>query len=186
LQKAGSSDRWMWMVVLGATALVVGLAVLKGENRAGGSGAAGAVAAPRVSLPLLDGKGSASPQPGKVTVVDFWATWCGPCKVSMPRVQQLYTEYKPRGVDLYSVDTDEPGPDREPQVREFLLQRGLTFPVVVDDEAKSGSAAFAVESLPTMFLLDKGGKIVWTHVGALTSAHDTELRQAIDSALAQN
>jgi thiol-disulfide isomerase/thioredoxin len=119
-------------------------------------------------------------------VVDFWATWCGPCKVSMPRVQQLYTEYKPRGVDLYSVDTDEPGPDREPQVREFLLQRGLTFPVVVDDEAKSGSAAFAVESLPTMFLLDKGGKIVWTHVGALTSAHDTELRQAIDSALAQN
>ena len=184
-QRLGSTDRWMWLVVLAATALVVGLAVLKGDH--GDAVPKGAAAtAPRLSLLRLDGKGSASPQPGKVTVVDFWATWCGPCKVSMPRVQQLWTEYQPRGVELFSVDTDEAGPDREPQVREFLLQNRLTFPVVVDDEEKSGSAAFSVQSLPTMFLLDKGGKIVWTHVGALTSPYESDLRRAIDSALASN
>ncbi len=175
----------MWLVVLGATALVVGLAVLKGDHGDGVPKGA-AASALHLSLPLLDGKGSASPQPGKVTVVDFWATWCGPCKVSMPRVQRLWTEYQPRGVELFSVDTDEPGPDREPQVREFLLQNRLTFPVVVDDEQKTGSAAFAVESLPTMFVLDKGGKIVWTHVGALTGRYESDLRRALDSALAQN
>ena len=175
----------MWLVVLGATALVVGLAVLKGDHSDRAPRGA-ASAAPHVSLPLLDGKGSASPQPGKVTVVDFWATWCGPCKVSMPRVQKLYTEYRPRGVDLFSVDTDDPSPDREPQIREFLLQNQLTFPGVVDDERKSGSEAFSVQSLPTMFLLDKGGRIVWTHVGALTGPYESDLRRAIDSALAQN
>ena len=175
----------MWLVVLGATALVVGMAVFKGDHRDGVPKGAAAIA-PRVRLALLDGKGSASLQAGRVTVVDFWATWCGPCKVSMPRVQRLWTEYQPRGVELFSVDTDDPSPNREPQVREFLLQYGLTFPVVVDDEERTGSAAFAVESLPSMFVLDKGGKIVWTHIGALTAPYESDLRRALDSALLQN
>jgi predicted transcriptional regulator len=99
----------------------------------------------------------------------------------MPRVQKLYTEYKPSGVELYSVDTDDDSADREPQVREFLLKYGLTFPVVLDDG--SAERAFAIASLPTMLLLDKQGKVVWSHVGALTASHEGDLRTALGRAL---
>jgi thiol-disulfide isomerase/thioredoxin len=174
---AQKSDAWIWALVLAATASVVGLAVVQGHRSeahlAGKS-------APQLALPLLGG-GRSSIRQGKVTVVDFWATWCAPCRASMPRVQQVYTEYKSSGVELYSVDTDNESPDREPQVREFLLQNGLSFPVVLDDG--SAERAFAIASLPTMLVLDREGKVAWSHVGALTPAHEGKLRAALDSAL---
>src|SRR3954464_4090760 len=126
---AQRSDAWIWALVVAATASVITLAVVQGNGRH--SKLAGK-SAPEISLPLLGG-GKSSIQQGKVTLVDFWATWCAPCRASMPRVQRLWTEYKPQGVELYSVDTDDESPDREPNVREFLLQHGLTFPVVLDD-----------------------------------------------------
>src|SRR5437763_1875672 len=122
-------------------------------------------AAPAVALPLLGGGKTALPQ-GKVTVVDFWATWCAPCRYSMPRLQSLWSEYRPRGVELYSVDTDDPGPDREALVREFLLREKLSFPVALDDG--TAAEAFRVASLPTMLLVDRTGTVVWSHVGAFT------------------
>jgi len=133
-----------------------------------------------VTLPLLGGGNTSIPQ-GKVTVVDFWATWCGPCRVSMPRVQQLWKEYRSSGVELYSVDTDDASPDREAQVREFLLQNKLEFPVALDDGRAAD--AFSVSSLPTMVLLDKRGDVIWSHVGALSGARERDLRAAIDRAL---
>lgn len=99
----------------------------------------------------------------------------------MPRVQILYTEYKQNGLELYSVDTDDESPDREPQVREFLLQNRLTFPVVLDDG--SAERAFSVASLPTLLLLDREGKVAWSHIGALTSSREGELRTALTRAL---
>src|SRR6266851_4237925 len=119
---------------------------------------------------------------GAVAVVDFWATWCAPCRVSMPRIQEVWREYGPRGVDLYSVDTDDPGADREAQVKEFLLRNGLTFPVVLDDG--TASSAFSIAVLPTMLVLDRDAHVVWNHVGALTGAGERELRGVLDRALA--
>jgi thiol-disulfide isomerase/thioredoxin len=118
----------------------------------------------------------------KPFLVDFWATWCAPCRVSMPRVQAVWREYRSRGVDLYSVDTDDPGADREVQVREFLLSNGLDFPVVLDDG--TASSAFAVAVLPTMMVVDRGGRVVWNHAGLLSASGERELRQVLDSALA--
>src|SRR5207245_11460025 len=96
-----------------------------------------------------------------VTVVGFWATWWARCRASMPRVQKVWEEYSPRGVTLYSVDTDDPGSMREEQVREFLLQYGLNFPVVLDDG--SAQQAFAIGSLPTMVLPSTEGRVVGPH-----------------------
>lgn len=137
---------------------------------------------PAVELPLLDGSGKASIAKGHVTVVDFWATWCAPCRVSMPRVQQVWQDYHPKGVDLFSVDTDDPAADRNAQVREFLLQNRLSFPVVLDDG--SATSAFSIAGLPTMVVVDRGGRVVWNHVGALTSGGERELRGVLDRALA--
>ena len=176
---AQKSDAWIWTLVVAATVSVIALAVVQGNR--GQSKMAGKPA-PSVYLPLLGG-GNASIQQGKVTLVDFWATWCAPCRASMPRVQKLWTEYKVKGVELYSVDTDDESPDREPNVREFLMQHGLTFPVVLDDG--TAERAFAISNLPTMLLLDKQGKIVWSHIGALTASRETDLRQALNETLAQ-
>lgn len=168
----------MWGLVAVAAAAVVVVAISRGRSHDTSKTAA----APRVSLPLLDGKGQASIEKGRVTVVDFWATWCGPCRVSMPRVQQVWREYGPRGVDLYSVDTDDPGADREAQVKEFLLKNGLEFPVVLDDG--TASSAFSIAVLPTMLVLDRDAQVVWNHVGALTGSGERELRGVLDRVLA--
>src|SRR3954467_7617778 len=129
------SELWIWVLVAVATASVVGLAVLQGRRP---SPALPSKPVPTIALPLLGGGHSRLPE-GKVTVVDFWATWCAPCRYSMPKVQQLWREYQPRGVELYSVDTDDAEPQRDAAVREFLQQNDLTFPVVLDD----GSATSA-------------------------------------------
>jgi thiol-disulfide isomerase/thioredoxin len=175
--RARGSEIGIWTLVVAATASVVGLAIVQG-NRGAARPPAQSVAA--VTLPLLGGGKAVLPQ-GKITMVDFWATWCAPCRSSMPRIQQLWREYQPHGVELYSVDTDDPAPDREVQVSEFLRQNGLGFPVALDDG--TAAAAFSVANLPTIVLLDRAGHLVWSHVGALTGAREKELRGALDRAL---
>jgi predicted transcriptional regulator len=66
-------------------------------------------------------------------------------------------------------------------VRNFLIENGLTFPVVLDDQ--SAAKAFAVASLPTMLLLDRQGKVVWSRIGALTMRDESDLRGSIERAL---
>ena len=171
------SDIWIWALVVAATVSVVALAIRQGNQSEKFAGKS----APEVALPLLGG-GKAAIQRGKVTLIDFWATWCAPCRASMPRVQRVWQEYTPRGVDLYSVDTDDPSADRESQVREFLLENRLTFPVVLDDG--TAERAFSIANLPTMLLLDKEGRIAWSHIGALNASREGDLRAALDQALA--
>jgi thiol-disulfide isomerase/thioredoxin len=175
---AQRSDAFIWALVGLATLSVVALAVAQGRRAP--PPMQGKAPSPSLSLRGLDG--SAKPLPkGKVTLVDFWATWCEPCRVSMPRVQQIWKKYEPAGLELYSVDTDDDTPDRDPDVREFLMKNRLTFPVVLDD----GSAlkAFSVANLPTMVLLDKRGKVIWTDVGTLTQSREKQLVASIEKAL---
>src|SRR5437588_360286 len=149
LEATRTADRWIWTLVAFAAASVLAIAIAK--ERFARSRPANGSPAPRVTLPLLDGKGKVSIEKGRVTVVDFWATWCAPCRASMPRVQKVWREYSTRGVDLYSVDTDDPGDAREAAVKEFLIKNGLEFPVLLDDG--TASSAFAVASRPTMLVL---------------------------------
>jgi thiol-disulfide isomerase/thioredoxin len=176
-----TSDRWVLPVVTLVCAGALVTVVVQGRRAARVDEER---PAPKVSLPLLGGKGGKAPLPSdRVTIVDFWATWCAPCRASMPRVQKVIDEYGPKGVALYSVDTDDPGPQREAEVREFLAENKLSFPVVLDDS--SATEAFRIENLPTMVLLDRRGRVVWQHVGALNEARERDLRAQLDQALAQ-
>jgi thiol-disulfide isomerase/thioredoxin len=172
------ADRLVWVVMAVAAAAVIAVAVGRGRSHRA-EPAKGP--APAVSLPVLGGTGRASITKGHVTVVDFWATWCAPCRVSMPRVQNVWREYRARGVDLFSVDTDDESADRERQVKDFLRDNGLEFPVVLDDG--SATSAFAISVLPTMLVLDRDAHIVWNHIGAMNGAVEQELRTVLDSAL---
>jgi cytochrome c biogenesis protein CcmG/thiol:disulfide interchange protein DsbE len=175
------SELWIWALVLAASGSVVTLAVVQASRAPGPVAMSSPRPAPEIALPLLGGGTAALPR-DRVTLVDFWATWCAPCRVSMPRLQTVWTEYKTRGVALYSIDTDDPAPDREAQVRAFLDEHALKFPVAIDDGA--ATAAFSVARLPTLLLLDRTGQVVWTHVGTLTPPREQDLRAALERALA--
>ena len=172
------SDTFIWGLVGLATLSVIALAVTQGRRPP--PQLEGKSPPPNVTLPALDGGKKPLPQ-GRVTLVDFWATWCEPCRVSMPKVQNIWKKYQPAGFELYSVDMDDDSEYRDPDVREFLLKNKLTFPVVLDDG--SAAKAFSVSSLPTMVLLDKKGKVIWTDVGQLTSSRERSLVSTIEKAL---
>ncbi|HYS07753.1 MAG TPA: TlpA disulfide reductase family protein [Myxococcales bacterium] len=175
--RARGSELWIWALVLAAIGSVVALSVSQARRPVP---AVSLKRAPQVTLPLLGGGTAALPE-GKVTLVDFWATWCAPCRVSMPRLQRLWNEYQPRGVELYSVDTDDTAPDRDAQLRAFLDQHALKFPVVIDDG--TASDAFSISRLPTLVLLDRTGSVVWSRIGLLTPEHERDLRDALERAI---
>jgi thiol-disulfide isomerase/thioredoxin len=102
---------------------------------------------------------------GKVVVVDFWATWCGPCKESFPYLQKMYEKYRENpNVRIYALDTweDESGARREELVKKFLAENHYTFPVLYDEGMVE---KYGVDGIPTKFILDKDGKIQFKSVG---------------------
>ena len=83
--------------------------------------------------------------------MDFWATWCGPCRVEMPALQKLYEDFAGRGVEIVAVSVDV----LPEVVPEFVRRLGLTFPVLLD--GRSLQAQYRVRALPTLFVVDPSG-----------------------------
>jgi thiol-disulfide isomerase/thioredoxin len=96
----------------------------------------------------------------KVIMVNFWATWCGPCKDELPSLQRLKQSFKAEEFELLAITTDQ---QREAIVG-FVRSLGLAFPILLD-EAKDVSAAFGVRGLPTTFLIGKDGRLLARAVG---------------------
>ena len=100
---------------------------------------------------------------GKVVLLDFWATWCGPCKIEIPWFMEFQRQYKDQGFTVIGVSMD----DGWPVVRTFVQQMKMNYPVLLgDDEAASSFGG--VEVLPTTFIIDKEGRIVSTHMGLVS------------------
>ena len=97
---------------------------------------------------------------GKVTVVDFWATWCGPCKKSFPKLEALNAKYATNGVEVVGISED----DDNSGIRAFQKGLGATFPVVWD-ASKSIASKWQPKSMPSTFILDRHGTIRYVHFG---------------------
>ncbi|BCU81638.1 hypothetical protein JIR001_14210 [Polycladomyces abyssicola] len=132
--------------------------------------------APVFALPTLDGhKMDLSKRNGKPALINFWATWCPPCREEMPTLQSIYQQYKNR-VDFFIVNsTYQEG--SEADVSGFLKQYGLTFPVLKD---KTGEVTekYVALGLPTTYIVDAKGVIVWKKTGPVTSQ---EVKRVLDS-----
>ncbi|TWT74440.1 Thiol-disulfide oxidoreductase ResA [Posidoniimonas polymericola] len=114
----------------------------------------------------------------KVIILDFWATWCGPCVAAMPKLDQVADEYADKGVVLYAVNQGESADT----VNAFLEGKNLDVSVAMDPE---GAAAqkYSIEGLPTSIVIGKDGRVQVVHVG-FSPDLDSKLRGELDSLLA--
>ena len=111
--------------------------------------------APDFTLKSLDGQEIALSQlRGKVILLDFWATWCGPCRESTPHLIQLYKAHRESGFELIGMSVDK-GDDKV--VRNFVQSMDIPYPIVIAPEELMRS--YRVTGIPTTFLIDKEGKI---------------------------
>lgn len=120
------------------------------------------VLAPDFSLPELTGQQlSLSTYRGKVVLLDFWATWCDPCREEIPHFMELQSKYRDRGFQIVGVSMDD-GPE---PVRDFYQRFKMNYPVVMGD-AKIGELYGGVLGLPIAFLIGRDGRIYGKHIGA--------------------
>jgi peroxiredoxin len=101
---------------------------------------------------------------GKVVLVNFWATWCAPCRTEMPEIEQVYREHRARGFEVVAIDVQE-GPA---EVQGFMSELGLTFPALLDRDG-SASRAYRARALPSSFLVDRQGVVRYLKIGPLTT-----------------
>ncbi|HRE83082.1 MAG TPA: TlpA disulfide reductase family protein [Opitutaceae bacterium] len=167
-----------YFLSLAALALVVGAGCR--ESAGGGTKtSSGDVAeiAPAWRLKGLDGKDVTLSQfRGKVVLVDFWATWCAPCRAEMPAYVAIQKKYAEQGLVIVGISLDAQGPV---VVKKFIDSLGITYPVVMGND--DVTEAYKVRVMPTTFLVDREGKIRHTKIGAITD--QAEYEKIIESLL---
>jgi peroxiredoxin len=120
--------------------------------------------APDFKLTSLDGPDiSLSSQRGNVVILNFWATWCGPCRAEMPTLEKVGQTYRDRGLRVIGVDVQE-SPDK---VRDFLPEVGVTFPIVFDSDTAL-ARRYRAGGLPASFIIDREGTVREIKLGAYT------------------
>lgn len=179
----------VWLMVMGTVIVLAGLLIYGGSP--GGADPLGIVderavvvtdpsAAPPITLPSLEGDRSiAAPDPdATATVVNFWASWCKPCRDEAPDLQATFERYRSRGVAFIGINER----DNRASALQFASQVGFTFPSGFDPD---GRLAFGYQlvGMPTTVVIDREGEIRYRFTGIVDAAR---LRQALDDLLASN
>ena len=136
--------------------------------------------APQFSLPLVTGKTmKLSEEHGNVVLMDMWATWCPPCRASLPHLQSIADdkELADKGLKVYAVNQGENKPD----VQSFMKQNNLSFPCVLDKQTAVGNK-YLVTGIPTTVIISRDGKVrnVWIGYG---DGMEDQVRKQLDAAL---
>ncbi|MBL8323914.1 MAG: TlpA family protein disulfide reductase [Rubrivivax sp.] len=166
--------RRVLLTSLGAAALFGSLAVARRARAA----VAPSMPAPDFTLKSAEGGNLRLAElRGRVVLVNFWATWCGPCKIEMPHLNRIYEKYKSAGFVLLGVNIDE-----DPRQAAALATRmGLKFPVLFDTD-KAVSRRYALDSMPGTVLIDRDGKVRHVHKGyreGVEATYDAQVRALV-------
>jgi peroxiredoxin len=134
--------------------------------------------APDFTLRSADGRNlRLGEQRGQVVLVNFWATWCGPCRVEMPHLNRLYEKYRPAGFTLLGVNVD----DDAGKATGLAGKLGLKFPVLLDTDKKV-SRQFDVSTMPSTWLIDRDGRVRFEHRGyrdGYEQTYDQQIRDLL-------
>lgn len=168
------NSRLSWGSVLSLAAVLGGLLLASGCRKVAETPQAPGVAelpvAPAWRLKNLDGAAVALSQfKGKVVIVDFWATWCPPCRAEMPVYVDLYKKFADRGLVIVGISLDGQGPG---VVKKFVDSMGITYPIVMGDE--DVTSAYKVQVMPTTFVVSREGRILHSKIGAITQPAEFE------------
>jgi peroxiredoxin len=134
--------------------------------------------APDFTLRSLEGRNlRLAEQRGQVVLVNFWATWCGPCKQEMPHLNRLYDKYRSAGFVLLGVNVDE-----DPKQAAGVASRlGVRFPVLFDAD-KLVSRLYDLQSMPATVLIDRDGRVRYLHRGyreGVEEAYERQIRELV-------
>lgn len=160
-----------------------------GSTSSGGGGSSGFTCkgkpevgqpASTFSLASMNGTGKVGVEPGKVTLVDFWATWCGPCQKSFPKYQELYVKYKSSGLEIAAVSVD--GDDDKSKIPAFAKTYEAKFPVGWDEGHKIADC-YHPPNMPSAYIVDKKGVIRFIHNGYKGDEEAKKLEEEIKSLL---
>ncbi|MCD6326255.1 TlpA family protein disulfide reductase [bacterium] len=115
---------------------------------------------------------------GKVVVIDFWATWCPPCKITLPLVNNIYKKTRGKEVEVLGINLDRGSISK---VKSFIKKGNLSMPILIDEGGKI-STKYGVRGIPTLVVIDQDGHIYDKHVGADRSL-DKKVLKKIDELL---
>ena len=134
---------------------------------------------PNFAAASVNGKGRATVQAneGKVLIVDFWATWCEPCKKSFPKLEDLYVRYRTSGMEIVAVSED----DDNDGISGFGNSFGAKFPLVWDN-GKAIASKWQPKSMPSTFIVDKKGVVRFVHLG-YHDGEEAEIEREVKSLL---
>lgn len=126
--------------------------------------------APNLSLPIgpSGAKVDLSSLHGHVVMLDFWATWCGPCKMSIPELERIYENHRNEGLQVVGVSVDDA--DGRKNVAPVAKELKMTYPITFADDIPDVQSKYAFNSLPTLFVIDKQGTVRYKMVGYDPSA----------------
>ncbi len=152
-----------FIAALVAAMLFIGVRMAR-NNRANGPGKGQLIGnmAPDIELPALDGKNlKLSDLRGKAVLLNFWATYCGPCKIEMPWFVELQKEYGPQGFQIVGVAMDDASTE---DIAKFAKDMGVNYPILLGKESV-GQSYGGVSVLPTTFFVDRDGRLIAREFG---------------------
>jgi peroxiredoxin len=164
LRNSQKPNRWRQLIVAGVMCLVCGHVAAANQTPM----------APDFTLKSREGVNiKLSELRGQVVMVNFWASWCGPCRQEMPLLQQLFDRYQSLGFSLLGVNVDE---DRS-AADKMLSDLPVSFPILYDDRSEV-SKEYQVKAMPSTFMVDRDGRIRYLHKG-YKPGYEEEYQQQI-------
>lgn len=137
-----------------------------------------------MTLDSVPKKKSLADYRGDVVMINIWATWCGPCRIEMPSIEELHRAYASKGLKIVAVSVDDPGTD--PQIRDFVKEYGLTFEVLHDPGGQEGKVSrdYQTSGYPETVIIGRDGIIRKKFLGA-HNWNSPDNRALIDRLLAE-